>query len=109
MHLAGCGRFWLWSLAGALVTFALLAAASIGIFVLPFAVLVLFFLSRRTRDRAELLGALVGAGAVCAAIAWIQREPGGFDASHWLLAAVVLAVAGIAGYALLGRRPAPRA
>jgi hypothetical protein len=78
-------------------------------FVLPFAALALFFVSRRTRDRAEMLGALVGAGAVCGAIAWIQREPGAFDAGHWLIAAVVLAVAGIAGYALLGRRPAPRA
>jgi hypothetical protein len=89
------------------VTFALLAAASIGIFVLPFALLAVVLCSRRTRARAELLGALVGAGAVCGAIAWIQREPGGFHAGHWLIAAVVLAVAGIAGYALVGRRPAP--
>jgi hypothetical protein len=109
MHLAGCGRFWLWSVAGALVTFALVAALSIGIFILPFAVLAVLVVSRRTRDRAEMLGALVGAGAVCGVIAWIQREPGAFDARHWLIAAVVLAVTGIAGYALLGRRFAPRA
>ena len=109
MQLAGCGRFWLWSLAGALVAFALLAAASIGFLVLPFALIGLFLATRKTRDRAEMLGALAGAGAVCGAIAWIQRGPGGLDATGWLIAGAILALCGIAGYALLGRRPASRA
>jgi hypothetical protein len=41
-HVAGCGRFWLWAVAGALVVFSLLAAASIGFLVFPFAVIALF-------------------------------------------------------------------
>jgi hypothetical protein len=109
MHLTGCGRFWLWSLAGALVTFSLLAAASIGFLVLPFAALALFFVVPRTRNRAEMLGGLVGAAAVCFAIAWIQRGPGGFDAGSWLVAGIALAVAGLAGYGVFARRLAPPA
>ena len=109
MHVTGCWRFWAWSLAGALVTFSLIAAASIGFLVLPFAALALFFLVPRTRNRAEMLGGLVGAAAVCFAIAWIQRGPGGFDGRSWLVAGVALAVAGLAGYAVFARRLAPPA
>jgi hypothetical protein len=109
MHVTGCGRFWLWSLAGALVTFSLVAAASVGLLVMPVAALATFFVARKTRDRAELLGALVGAAGVCFAIAWIQRAPGGFDARPWLVAGIVLAVAGLAGYEVFSRRLAPRA
>lgn len=109
MHVNGCGRFWLWSLAGALVTFSLAAAASVGFLVLPFAALALFLIAPRTRNRAEMLGGLVGAAAVCLAIAWIQRAPGGFDARPWLVAGIVLAVAGLAGYAAFTRRLAPPA
>jgi hypothetical protein len=109
MHVARCRGFWLWSLAGALVTFSVLAAASIGLFVLPLAALVTALIARRMQDRAELLGALVGAGAVCAVIALLQRGSGGLDARPWLVAAAVLAGLGIASFALLERRTAPRA
>jgi hypothetical protein len=109
MHVAGCGRFWLWSVAGALVTFSLVAAASIGLLILPFAAVAMFFVARGTRGRAEPLGALVGAASICFVIAWLQRAPGGFDSRPWLVAGIALAVGGIAGYALLGRRLAPRA
>ena len=102
-------RFWLWSLAGALVTFSLVAAASVGLLVMPVAAFATFLVARKTRDRAELLGALVGAAGVCFAIAWIQRAPGGFDARPWLVAGIVLAVAGLAGYAVFARRLAPPA
>lgn len=109
MHLTGCVRFWLWALAGALVTFSLITAASIGLFILPVAALVTAFVARSTRFRAEPLGALVGAGAICLLIAWLQRAPGGFDWRPWLLAGVVLAGFGAAGYAVLTRRFAPPA
>jgi hypothetical protein len=109
MHLAGCGRFWLWAVAGGLVTFAFVAALSIGVFVLPFAAVATFFVARSTRSRAEPLGAFVGAASICFLIAWIQRDPGGFDSRSWLVAGIVLASLGIGGYALLGRRLAPPA
>jgi hypothetical protein len=107
--MTGSWRFWLWSLAGALISFSLIAAASVGLFVLPFAALALFFVARQTRDRAEMLGGLVGAAAICLAIAWIQRGPGGLDAGPWLVAGIVLAAAGLAGYAVFARRLAPPA
>jgi hypothetical protein len=109
MHLAGCRRFWYWAVAGWLVTFSFVGAASIGLFVLPVAALVTVLVARATRTRAEPLGAFVGAGAVCFVIAWIQREPGGFDSRRWLGAGLVLTAAGLAGHALLARRFAPRA
>lgn len=108
-HLAGCGRFWLWAAAGALVSFSVLAAASIGLFILPLAALVTFLAVRRTRGRAEVLGAFVGAGGVCGLIALLQRGPGSLDATPWIVAAVVFVAVGIVGYALLERRLAPRA
>ena len=108
-HLAGCGRFWLWAVAGALVAFSLLAAASIGLFILPMAGLATVLAARRTRGRAEMLGVCVGAGAVCGLIALLQRGPGSLDATPWLVAAVLFAATGIVGYAVLGPRLAPRA
>ena len=109
MHLAGCLRFWLWALAGALVTFSLVAAASVGLFVLPLSALVTVLAARSTRFGLESLGGLVGAGAIFILIAWLQRPPGGFDWQPWLLAGALLAAVGIAGYAVLGRRFAPPA
>ena len=107
MHLAGCGRFWLWAVAGAAVAFAIIAAASIGLFVLPLAIVVTVLAARSTRRRIEALGGLVGAAIICFLIAWLQRGPGGFDSRPWLAAGVVLAAAGVAGYAVLTRRLAP--
>jgi hypothetical protein len=109
MHLAGCLRFWLWALAGGLVTFSLVAAASIGLFVLPVAALVTALAARSRRFTLESLGGLVGAGAIFILIAWLQRAPGGFDWRPWLLAGAVLAALGIVGYVVLGRRLAPPA
>jgi hypothetical protein len=109
MHLVGCGRFWLWVIAGALVTFSFVAAASIGLLILPFAALATVFIARSTRDRAEPLGSLVGGASICFLIAWLQRAPGGFDSRPWLAAGIFLAGAGIAGYALLTRRLTPPA
>lgn len=108
-HLAGCGRFWLWAVAGALVVFSVIAAASIGLFVLPIAALAAVLAVRRTRSRTEMLGVFVGAGGVCGLIALLQRGSGSLDATPWIVAAVVFAAVGIVGYAVLERRLAPRA
>ena len=108
-HFAGCGRFWLWAVAGALVAFSLIAAASIGLFVLPVAALATLLAVRRTRSRTEMLGVFVGAGGVCGLIALLQRGPGSLDVTPWIVAAVVFAAVGIVGYAVLEGRLAPRA
>jgi hypothetical protein len=108
-HLARCGRFWFWAIAGALVAFSVIAAASIGLFVLPIAALATFLAVRRTRSRTELLGVFVGAGGVCGLIALLQRGPGSLDTTPWIVAAVVFAAVGTIGYAVLEGRPAPGA
>jgi hypothetical protein len=104
VHLVGCRRFWLWGLAGGLVTFSIIAAASIGLLVSPFALIALWLASRAAPMWPEVLGTLAGAAAICFLIAYIQREPGGFDSVAWLVAGIVLTVLGVGGYALLARR-----
>jgi hypothetical protein len=106
-HVARCGGFWLWGLAGALVTLTVVGAASIGIFVLPAAVLVLWLAARSSRLWPEALGGLAGAAAICFAIAWIQWEPGGLEATPWLVAGAVLGSLAVGGYALAARRLSP--
>jgi hypothetical protein len=110
MHLAGCGRFWLWAIAGALLTLSIVGAASIGVFVLPFAALATALVARATQRRAEALGLLVGVSSICFLIAGLQRgDEGGLDARPWFIAGVGLATIGIAAYALVTRGPARRA
>jgi hypothetical protein len=109
MHALGCARFWLWALAGALLAFSIVGAASIGLFVLPFAVIAFVFAARATRNRVELLGLLAGVAAICFAIGLIQLGGGGLDPRPWFAASVVLGFLGVGGFALLGRGLAPRA
>jgi apolipoprotein N-acyltransferase len=111
MHLAGCGRFWLWAVAGALITLSFVGAASIGLLVLPFAALATAFVARSTQQRAEALGLLVGAASICFLVAGLQLGGGndGLDPRPWLVAGVLLAAIGTAAYALVTRRLAPPA
>jgi hypothetical protein len=86
MHLPVGGRFWLWAVAGALITFSVVAAASIGLFILPFAALATAFVARSTQRRAEALGVLLGAGSICFLIAGLQvGDEGGADARPWFI------------------------
>jgi hypothetical protein len=109
MHALGCARFWLWALAGALLAFAVVGAASVGLFVLPFAVIAFVFAARAMRNRAELLGVLAGVAAICLLIGLIQLGGGGLDPRPWFGAALVLGLLGVGGFALAGRGFAPRA
>jgi hypothetical protein len=110
-HLAGCERFWLWALAGALFSFSFVAALSIGIFVLPFALVALYFATRNGVGRGEPLGALAGVGATCLLIAALNlgSDGGSLDARPWLAAGLLFAAVGMAGYALVSRCVAPPA
>jgi hypothetical protein len=116
-----------WGLAGGLVFFALLTGLSIGFFVLPFALLALWFVVRNGAGWPEILGVLVGAGGVCLAVAarsWdynpCSDEPvrlpagttsyscGGMDPIPWLITGIVLLVAGIVAYMTARRLGPPR-
>lgn len=116
-----------WALAVALLSFAVLAAASIGMLLLPFALLALALAARRNRAWPEArLGGLTGIGSVCLYMAYISRayspcpaQPtrirvfegdhvnryscGGFEPMPWLAAGLLLTAAGCVGY-LISRR-----
>lgn len=115
-----------WGLAGGLAFFAILTGLSIGLFVLPFAALAIWFVGRSAARWPEMLGVALGGAAVCLAVAAINWDYtpcpdgpitlppgeasfscGGFDPMPWLVAGVVLAVAGPLGYLVARRLPAP--
>jgi hypothetical protein len=102
--------FGAWTGAGALTVFALLTGFSIGLFILPFAVVALVAVWRRTRGGWEALGILVGAGAIALLIAAIHADPDnrGLDPVPWLVAGLLLVGAGAGGYAAARRRPSRR-
>jgi hypothetical protein len=87
--------------AGAFLTFGFLAAASVGLFVLPFGVAALALAVRRRRGWPA---AGIGAGTVFLAVAWINRGSNGLDARPWFAGGAAAAVAGIAGVAASRRR-----
>jgi hypothetical protein len=109
-----------WALASALVIFGVITGLSIGLFVLPFAVVAVLLAGRRNRVWPEgPMGGLVGAGGVCLLVAYLNRGPftpcapesvnvrlndgghfhcGGLDPTTWLAAGALLVVAGLLGY-----------
>ena len=108
MHRSSCTRFWLWGLAGGLFTFSLIAAASIGLFVMPFALGAIWLAAASGRTWPESLGVLAGAASICFLIAYLQRHHDPVDPRPWLVAGIVLGVVGIAGYTTLARRARTR-
>jgi hypothetical protein len=125
MRPAGWRWFCAWAVAGGLVFLSLLTGFSIGVFILPFAALAVWFVARTARAWPELFGVGTGAGAVCLLVAALNREYnpcpegpitvppgetsyscGGLDPLPWLVAGIVLGLAGAAAYAG-GRRIGP--
>ena len=124
------GRDWQsfaeWALAGALLSFAAIGAASIGMFVFPFAVLALVLAVRRNGALPEApAGALTGVGSVCLFVAYVSRayspcpempitfradigyhghfSCGGLKPMPWLMVGLLLIAAGLIGF-LVRRR-----
>jgi hypothetical protein len=114
-----------WAAVGGLVAFTLLGAATIGVFVLAFAVLAVVLVLRSGRLWPELLGAVFGIGVLCLVVGALHRDYapcpdgglvvppgetsvscGGADPVPWLIAGTLLSVAGAAAY-LLARRLRP--
>lgn len=108
-----------WAAAFGLLTIAVLGAASIGMFVLPFAAGALFLVARRDRAWPEApLGALIGIGALCLFVGLgnLPYNPcppsgtpmvlkrgesfrcGGRDPIPWLIFGSGAAILGIFGY-----------
>ena len=113
-----------WAIASLLLTLTLIGAASIGIFVAPFAIIAVVVAVRRNRVWPEAAsGGLVGASAVCLFVAYRNRGysacpptgtpvrlgPGehfacdGLNPVPWLTVGLLRAGLGLAGYILFRR------
>lgn len=113
-----------WAAAGALLAFSLVAAASVGLFVLPVAALALWAILRGSPPRWSAFGLVSGAGLVSMLVGALNRgsspcpesgqltespgagpvECGGLDGTPFLAAGVVLVLAGPALVAAARRR-----
>ena len=126
-HRGGWQAFAEWALALAFLAFAVIGAASIGLLLLPFALLALALAARRNRAWPEALGGLTGIGSICLYVAYISRayspcpagptriqvfagdhverySCGGFEPMPWLTAGILLTAAGCVGYLVSRRR-----
>lgn len=115
--------FGAWSICAAILVFALLSAASIGLYILPFAVIAGWWVTRHAQMWPEGLGSLAGAGSVLLLVAFSNRNSvpcppsgsytsvvpgscGGRDPTSWLLIGAALVCVSMIGYALArSRRP----
>jgi hypothetical protein len=123
-NLRAWGWFAAWAVAGGLLAFSVAAAASIGLFVGPVALLALWAILRARPPHRAAFGAVSGVGLLGIAI-WalnggsepcpesgMQSVPpgapsvecGGFDALPFLVAGIVLTLAGPALFALAEQR-----
>ena len=122
----GWGAFAAWALVGALLGFSVLGAASIGLFVLPMALLALGVTAGTARVWPEIAGMLEGVASLSLFVGLVNLYStpcpssgsghvhtgggpgtgttsfscGGLDPSPWLLVGLALAGAGFAVYGL---------
>jgi hypothetical protein len=98
-HARGCGAFWAWAAAGALLALSLISF--IGVLTGPVAVVWTALVAWRSRPWPEPLGLLAGIGVLCLVLGSLDN-PG---RHAWLTVGAVLCLAGIAGYACSRSRP----
>jgi hypothetical protein len=122
---SGWAWFGAWAVVGALAAFSFLSW--IGPLVLPVAGLALWAVASRSPGWSTAFGAITGAGLLCLVIWLLNRDYvpcadngalsgadirpgetsiwcGGADPQPWLVAAIVLVVAGVGAFALARRR-----
>lgn len=107
MDARGWLSFGAWALVGALVCFTLIAAASIGILVAPFALVAVWLVGRKVGTGPQLFGLATGVGVPVLAVGIAEVGAGGFNGQRWLLVGSLLAAAGVAGYVATRRRAQP--
>jgi hypothetical protein len=121
VKLSGWGGFAAWAFVGALFSLSLLGAASIGLFIMPVAVLALLMVARTVQTWPEVAGLLEGMAsmALFVGITNLGSTPcpetgsgtvgpgeaattscGGWDPSPWILVGLALAAVGLAVYVL---------
>jgi hypothetical protein len=85
--------FLAWTASGALLFSSFLTGFSIGLFILPFAAVVMIWTAGRSPHGAEALGFLLGVGLVLLFIASVNSWRG------WHVAGIGFCLAGVFGYA----------
>jgi hypothetical protein len=131
---SGWPWFGAWTVLGGLLLFGWLTGFTVGLFVLPVALVGWWLAAAFGRRWPEVLGSVAGAGLTCLGIALANRgstecPPGGLSVSAeeaarmppgasitcggadplpWLVAGVVLLVSGVAAYAVSVRSGRPR-
>lgn len=119
--------FGAWAIVGALGAFGVLSAMTVGLLILPVAVVGAWVIASRARAWPELLGLILGAGVLCFAVGYgAQRLPdcseprpparplqigesreytcSDADALPWIVVGTVFVGSGIVGYAVSRRR-----
>jgi len=116
--------FLAWTVAGGLLALSALSILSIGVFVLPLAVVALVLVGRRASRWPEGMRVLAGTGVLCFVVAFLSRdyspcpesgvltipagatsvECGGRDPLPWLVVGSVILGASVGAHAFLRRR-----
>jgi hypothetical protein len=120
MPATGWWRFTAWVFAGALTFFAFVTGFSIGLFVLPFAVIAVWLVARGGRIWPEILGLVGGIGVIGIVIAALNHDGsgcktteedgfttvtcGGIDPTPWLVGGLLLLAVASLLYAFARRR-----
>jgi hypothetical protein len=121
----GCRWFWAWSLVGAAVGFSFLTGFSIGLLLLPFALMLLWLVLYLSPRWPESIGFFEGVGLLLLVIAYLHRNDracppsgtlqispsspgetiscGGLNPHPWLYSGLVIAGLAATAYALARR------
>jgi hypothetical protein len=121
----GCRWFWAWSLVGAAVGFSFLTGFSIGLLLLPFALVLLWLVLYFSPRWSESIGFFEGVGLLLLVIAYLHRGDracppsgtfqigpsspgesiscGGLDPHPWLYSGLVVAAFAAIAYAVARR------
>ena len=99
VHTRGCVLFWGWAAAGALLALSLVSF--IGVLTGPVAIGVIALIAWKSRAWPEPLGLLAGIGGMCLLVAAL----GNVEPLPWVTVGIVLAAAGLGGYAWSRSRP----
>jgi len=99
-RVTGVAGFAVWVAAGALFFFSLLTGFSIGLFILPAAAGAMILAAVCAPGPREATGFFAGVGLICLVVAYINRDPGGFNSRPWLIAGLGLIAAALLAFAL---------
>jgi hypothetical protein len=107
----GRGIWWFltWAVAGFGMSFSFVTGFSIGLLILPFALVALVLVARRSPHWAEASGFLTGIGWMLLLIAGIHVGDESLDPHPWFYAGVSFTLAGVGAFVLLSRLRRPTA